>query len=251
MLNSPLFPLLCASIFLLAGFAKGVIGMGLPTIAIGLMSLFVSPAMAAAILILPSVVTNIVQMLQGGAFKRLLRRLWPMMAGLCVGTWAGAGLLAGEGNPVAAIALGVALVAYALVGLCKVSFHAPARWEPVLSPLIGVATGLITAGTGVFVIPAVPYLQALGLEKDELVQALGISFTVSTLALAVNLLRADLLNPDIAWLALAALAAALAGQYLGQKLRGRLDPATFRMWFFISMLALGVYLIVRRSMALL
>ena len=55
-------------------------------------------------------------------------------------------------------------------------------------------TGIITAATGVFVIPAVPYLQAIGLEKDQLVQALGLSFTVSTLALAANIARAGALN---------------------------------------------------------
>ena len=54
-------------------------------------------------------------------------------------------------------------------------------------PAIGLATGLVTAATGVFVIPAVPYLQALGMEKEELVRALGISFLVSTIALAVAL----------------------------------------------------------------
>jgi hypothetical protein len=51
---------------------------------------------------------------------------------------------------------------------------------------VGAITGLTTAATGVFVIPAVPYLQAIGFEKEELVQALGLSFTVSTMALAFN-----------------------------------------------------------------
>ena len=62
----------------------------------------------------------------------------------------------------------------------------PKAWEPILGPIVGAITGLITAATGVFVIPAVPFLQGIGLEKEELVQALGLSFTVSTLALAVN-----------------------------------------------------------------
>ena len=70
--------------------------------------------------------------------------------------------------------------------------------EPWLSPLIGVATGLVTAATGVYMIPSVPYLQAIGLEKDELVQALGLSFTVSTLALAATLVQAGALQMSIA-----------------------------------------------------
>jgi hypothetical protein len=45
----------------------------------------------------------------------------------------------------------------------------------------------MTAATGVFVIPAVPYLQALGFDREELMKALGLSFTVSTVALAWSL----------------------------------------------------------------
>ncbi len=48
--------------------------------------------------------------------------------------------------------------------------------------MTGTVTGLIASVTGVFVIPSVPYLQAIGLEKEELLQALGLSFTISTLA---------------------------------------------------------------------
>ena len=64
----------------------------------------------------------------------------------------------------------------------------PAGAERVLGPLVGAVTGLVTAATGVFVIPAVPYLQALGLSRDVLVQAIGLSFTVSTVALAAGLM---------------------------------------------------------------
>ncbi|MBU0723937.1 MAG: sulfite exporter TauE/SafE family protein [Alphaproteobacteria bacterium] len=250
MTDLSLLLLFCAAAFLAGGFVKGVIGMGLPTIAIGLMSLAVAPAQAAAVLIIPSLVTNIVQLLQGDALKRLVKRLATMMAGVCIGTWAGAGWMTGTGSPIAGIVLGTALIVYAIVGLGKISFHVTPRWEPLLSPLVGIATGLISAATGVFVIPAVPYLQALGLQKDEMVQALGFFFTVSTLALAVNLLRADLLSPDIAVLSLVALAAALGGQFLGRLLRGRLDPDSFRLWFFLSLLALGAYLVIQRSLAL-
>ncbi len=49
-----------------------------------------------------------------------------------------------------------------------------------------ISMGLLSLPTppGVFAIPAVPYIGALGLSKDELIQALGLSFTVWTIALA-------------------------------------------------------------------
>jgi uncharacterized membrane protein YfcA len=101
-----------------------------------------------------------------------------MMLMVCLGTWAGLGFMTGASARFGTGMLGVALAAYAISGLVALRLSAPGKWEPILSPVVGGITGLITAATGVFVIPAVPYLQAMGLEKEELVQALGLSFTI-------------------------------------------------------------------------
>ena len=82
--------------FLVAGLVKGVIGLGLPAIAVGLLSLAMTPAEAAALLVVPSLATNIWQLAAGPSFSALARRLLPMMLGVCLGTWAGSGLLTGE-----------------------------------------------------------------------------------------------------------------------------------------------------------
>ena len=187
--------ILVCLVFVLAGFTKGIIGLGLPTIAMGLLAVVLPPAEAAALLILPSLVTNVWQMLDGPHLGPLLRRLWPLNVGVCLGTWLGAALLAGIGGRHGGLALGVALLAYAASGLAALRLVVPRAAEPVLGPITGALTGGITAATGVFVIPAVPYLQAIGLQKDELVQALGLSFTVSTLALAVALAGVDAFAP--------------------------------------------------------
>jgi uncharacterized protein len=111
-----------------------------------------------------------------------------MQSGVCLGTWAGAGLMTGSKAGFASVALGVALLAYAAVGLMNVRVpHVPAWTEWWLGPFVGGATGLMTAATGVFVVPAVPYLQALRFDRKELMKALGLSFTVSTVALAWSL----------------------------------------------------------------
>jgi uncharacterized membrane protein YfcA len=233
------------AVFVLAGFAKGVIGLGLPTISMGLLALALSPVEAAALLILPSLVTNVWQMLDGPHLTSLLRRLWPLNLGVCLGTWAGATFLSGLGGPYGALALGVALMAYAISGLAALKLTVTASAERWMGPLAGASTGAITAATGVFVIPAVPYLQAIGLTKDALVQALGLSFTVSTLALAVTLAGSAGLGLELAWPSVAGVAVALVGMRLGQAVRARLSPATFRLWFFSGLLILGAYLAAR------
>jgi uncharacterized membrane protein YfcA len=244
-MDATLFAAIAAT-FTLAGFVKGVIGLGLPTIAMGLLGSLMAPAAAAALLIMPSIVTNIWQMAGGRGLAPLLRRLWPMLAGVCVGSWAGAGLLTGSNTGTAMTGLGTALLAYAAIGLMPWKLpRIPPRHEPWAGPLVGTATGLVTGATGVFVIPAVPYLGALGLSRDELVQALGISFTVSTLALALALGTAGVFSTGLAWGSLVALLPALIGMGLGNALRRRVSPETFRRWFFLGLLALGVQLLAR------
>ena len=228
--------------FLVAGFVKGVIGLGLPTVAVGLLATVMSPAQAAALLIVPSFVTNVWQLLAGPRFGALLLRLWPMMVAIAAGTVASAGLIAGAKGPGPASALGAALVVYAVIGLAGFAFRVPSRAEPWLSPVIGLVTGLVTGATGVFVIPAVPYLQALGLDRDQLIQALGLSFTVSTVALAAGLAREGALPLTAGAASLVTLAPALLGMAVGQWLRGRVSAPTFRRAFLIGLLLLGAHL---------
>ena len=237
--------LFVAAVFALAGLVKGVIGLGLPTIAMGLLAVVMAPVEAAAILLLPSFLTNVWQMLAGPALGSIVRRLWPLMLAVMLGTWAGMGLMTGLAARYGSALLGVALVIYALTGLASWRLSVRPVDERWMGPLAGAATGLITAATGVFVIPAVPYLQAIGLDKEELVQALGLSFTVSTAALAVNVAQAGALNAATTTATVIALVTAIVGMWVGQLLRLRLSPATFRRWFFIGLALLGAYLVVR------
>lgn len=230
---------------MLAGLVKGVIGLGLPTVAMGLLGLVMPPAQAAALLVVPSLVTNFWQLLSGPRFGALLVRLHGMMVGICLGTWGGSGLLATGAVHYATSALGAALMIYAAVGLTKLQLRVPHRLERWAGPVIGIATGLVTAATGVFVIPAVPYLGALGLERNDLVQALGLSFTVSTLALATGLAWHGALPARAAGASLLALIPALTGMALGGWLRGRVRASTFRRCLFLGLLVLGGELIWR------
>ena len=226
---------LIAFVFLLAGFSKGLIGLGLPTIAMALLSLLASPAEAAALLLLPSFVTNLVQIAPTREAWRLARRLWPMLAGVVLGTALGGLLWGGFGGRYGAVVLGLALAAYGALGLFAWRPAWPERW----GALVGTATGALTAATGVFVIPAVPWLQGIGLTRDALVRALGLAFLVSTLALGALLGGAGALEPRLLLASALALLPALAGQALGARLRGQLSESMFKRVFFLGLLALG------------
>ena len=234
-----------AGAFLLAGFVKGVIGLGLPTVSIGLLGLLMTPAQAAAILVVPSLVTNVWQAAVGGTLLALARRLWPLLAGTCIGTVIGVALLPRDDNGRATVWLGLALAIYAVLGLVKVQFSVPRHAETWLGLLMGTATGAITVATGIFVMPGTPYLQSMQFDRDRLVQALGLSFTVSTITLAAALAYTGHVQKSLAWPSIVALAAALIGMGLGQLTRGRIKTETFRLCFFVGLMLLGIHLALR------
>ena len=231
-----------AAVFLLAGFVKGVVGLGLPTVSMGLLAVTMAPSQALAIVIVPAVVTNIWQTFVGSYLRDILRRLWPLLLGTALGVWLNRGSLTGSYAHYVPIALGVLLVIYAIIGLSKFAFQVAPRNEKWVGGIVGLITGLISAATGVQVIPSMPFLQAIGMEKDELVQALGVFFTTATVALAFNLTSAGLLTAATALPGAVAMAASFAGMFIGQAVRDRMQPDAFRRWFLISMILLGIYL---------
>jgi uncharacterized protein len=240
MIDSMLILIACA--FLLAGFVKGVIGLGLPTVSMGLLAVTMPPGQAIAIVIIPAIVTNIWQTFIGPYLRDIVRRLWPLMLGTVIGIWLNGGLLTGPYAAYGTVILGVLLVIYAIVGLSKFSFKVARRDEKWIGGIVGLATGVISAATGVQVIPSMPFMQAIGMEKDELVQALGVFFTVATVALAFTITAAGLLTAATALPGAVAMVASFAGMFIGQAVRTRMQPDVFRRWFLIAMIFLGLYL---------
>jgi uncharacterized membrane protein YfcA len=234
--------ILIAAAFLLAGFVKGVIGLGLPTVSMGLLAVIMQPSHALAIVIVPAVVTNIWQTFVGPYLRDIIRRLWPLMAGTVIGIWLNAGMLTGPYARCGTIVLGVLLVIYAIVGLSKFSFEVARRDEKWIGGIVGLITGVVSAATGVQVIPSMPFMQAIGMERDELVQALGVFFTVATVSLAFNLTSAGLLDTSAALPGAVAMACAFTGMFIGQAVRSRMQPEAFRRWFLVAMIFLGLYL---------
>lgn len=236
--------LLVLAAFVLAGTVKGVIGMGLPTVAMGLLGVAMLPTQAAALLLIPSTITNLWQLAAGGHLRSSLKRLWPLLGMIIVGTGLGSYGLGMGGAHSMGRALGGALFVYALCGLLLPTLKVPPAAEPWLGPLCGLMTGLVTSATGVFVIPAVPYIQGLGLDRNQLVQALGVSFTVSTLALGAGLFWNDALGGAQMGASVLAVIPALLGMMLGQWLRQRISAVVFKRVFFIGMALLGLHLLI-------
>ncbi len=237
---------LIAVVFLAAGAVKGISGMGLPTFSVALLGLFMPTAAAATLMLLPSLLTNIAQCI-GPHARALARRLWPMWLMLAAATVFSPLPDLGSAGAGARLTLGTVLVAYGLWGLARAALPDPGRFARPLGGVAGALSGLLTAATGVFVMPMVPYLQSLRLEKDVMIQALGLSFLVATLALALRLGPLAVLSGAAVPLAghAIALGAAFTGLWLGSVLRRRLPLLVFQRALYSVFIALGALMLAR------
>ena len=217
-----------ACTFLLAGAVKGVIGLGLPTVSLGLLTATLDLPTAMALLLVPSFVTNLWQAMSGGKGAEIIRRIWPFLLLATITVWVGATALTRVDLSVLSGLLGLLLVAYAMISLVGVKLTIGTRQEVWAGPLIGATNGVLTGMTGSFVVPGVMFLQAIGLPRDMLIQAMGMLFTLSTIALAGALKGNNLLTSQLGLLSAASLVPALVGMILGQKIRQRLSEAVFR-----------------------
>lgn len=232
--------LVIAGAFIVAGIAKGAIGMGMPPIAIGLMTFALPLDQALAIMVLPTMVTNVWQAIYGGGFLRLLRRFSTMAATSVIALFAVAIWAGSLGSPTALAWVGVLLVIYSVAALT--------RWRPAVSrsserwanPLIGAASGAVAGFTGVAAVPFLPYMQSLDMDRHELVQALGVMFLFIIGALTLALVWQGAFHLETTASGIAALAPTMIGVWLGQKGREAASPETFRKIFIFGMLALGL-----------
>jgi len=247
-MGDPFFISILIATFLLAGGVKGVIGLGLPTVVLGLMTVASDLPTAMALLLVPSFATNLWQGMVGGNLGPLLRRLWPFLLAAMLLVALGAEALTRIHLPWASAVLGVLMMAYALSGLHGFRISTTAKNEWWAGPVFGMVNGVFTGLTGSFVVPGVMYLQSLGLSRDALVQAMGILFTLSTVALAVALGGNGLLTQELGLLSLTGLLPAFVGMFFGQKLRGRLSEARFRHVFLWGVFLLGIYILANAVM---
>jgi hypothetical protein len=242
LIHVEIFYVTVCAILIFSGAIKGVSGMGLQTFAMGFLSLLMAPVEAASLLILPAFITNLWQLFSGPYFGLLIKRLWVFLFFIFLGTLIGVSFLTASHSRWPGLALGVTLASYAAISLFSPQFSMSHQREKKWGPGVGWITGLITGATGIFVVPAVPFIGSLELTKDEMIQALGLSFTISTLSLAVGLgFSVQWVQADVLFSALAVVPS-LFGMYLGQKFRGAMSPVFFRKVFFVILLFLGLYM---------
>lgn len=234
--------LIVAGTFLLAGMVKGVVGMGLPTVALAILTVTIGLKDAIILMLVPSLLTNIWQAISGGNVYSLVHRLSGLLISLVLGVVLGSYIFQLAKLSLLSALLGGLISLYAAIGFFSQQKSISIQTEKRASPFIGLVNGILTGLTGSFVVPSVPYLQALDMKRDEFIQAMGIVFSLSTFMLLINFTIYRLISLEMGMISTLAVLPAIVGMIVGQTIRKRLSDQVFRRVFLWSLLVVGLFI---------
>lgn len=246
----PLTLVVILAVYLLAGFVKGVVGMGMPLVSVGLLTTIVGLQPAVALLVVPALLTNFWQGFSGQNTARLFRRFWPLFILTMIFTWPGTIALKHVEVRYLSGLLGALLILYTALSLMRVTFNVPPQWEGPLNPVIGAVSGVLAGMAGAFAVPGVVYLQSTRLSREELVQAMGMIFSLAAIGMSVSLSGQNLLSVQLGLVSAFAVVPAVAGMAIGTRIRKRTSEKSFRRLFLIALGVLGVYIAVTSAYSL-
>ena len=233
---------IAAIAFTLAGFVKGVVGFGFPVITLIILTLTIGLLDALAILVIPTIVTNVWQGLSGPYLRDIAARMGLYILVSATFIWLTSAYLTVVDIRWPTAMLGGVLFVFASSRLLDVRLTVSRQWERPLSVPLGAINGMLTGMTGSFMVPSVLFMQAMGFQRDMLVQAMGVFFAISTMMLALSLGRNDLISMEHLRLSLIALVPSIFGLYIGRWVRLRINEERFQQVFLVSVLLLGGYI---------
>jgi len=229
--------------YLIAGFVKGFSGLGFSTVCVGIMASYLELTTAIPLVVIPSIASCLLVMIEAGHFFEACKRFSLMymatLPGLVCGLW----LLIGAEGVSAKAVLGSVLLMYGAWGLLNPNFSLSSRVASALRVPTGLLTGIIHGLTGAAVMPVAPYLLSLGLRNDLFVQAVNISFVMSSLVIIVGLGSAGYVSFLLLGISIAGILPVALAVKLGTQLRKQASDKQFRFCVLVVLIGLGVNLV--------
>jgi uncharacterized membrane protein YfcA len=229
---------------LFAAYVKGVSGMGFPLIATPTVALLLDIRTAVTILIIPNIVMDITQVFRGEFPLAIFRRFSGLLLLTIVGVFIGTKVLVTLPIWVLNLTLGTIVLIFIASQMLRLDFKIPARWESVVSPVMGLIGGFLNGMTNAAGPALAIYLYGLRLPKMEFIKSIASIFIVTKLSQLAAVSSWNLLNRSTLRLSLAVTAFILIGFYAGLKTQDRVNQQIFNRGLLILLFIISIALIV-------
>ena len=244
--SRPILYLYLALVFCLAGTVKGLLGIGLPLVAIALTSILIEPKAAVPLVLVSSLVLNLVQFLQMGGLREIARRYTLLALAGAVSVWSGTELLFTVDQWTIEVLLGVIVCGYVAINVTRIPPALPRVWETRLAIPIGLLLGVLQGATGSLTAPLAAWWQVLGLKKDEFVQASGYVLFIIVVPWTVSLVAKGAMTWEVGAISAGLLVPAGLGMLVGSRIRARVPEERYRNLILALLFLAGIGLFVKR-----
>jgi uncharacterized membrane protein YfcA len=234
--------LVCAAALLAGGLVKGVVSIGLPIVALPLMMAVVDVKIAVGLLIVPVLLSNIIQAAQGEGTMALTRRFAPLLVALAIGTLIGTALFAALDRSTLLLTLGPTAVLFATASLLQPDLKLTPRSERWLAVPVGLTSGIVGGMSTLFGPMLSIYVVGLHLPRDTFVKAIGMLYVLAAAVMLVGAAAHGTVGPLLLLMSTLGMVPVYAGMVIGQRIRSRIDQKLFRL------LVLGVIWITGANM---
>lgn len=242
----PLIQIVLAALFIACGgLTKGIVGLGLPLVAVPLLSYLMPVPEAISVMILPILITNLYQMLRNRDFTQAFVRFWPAMLFLVIGVPIGTFGLTMLKTAWLDLVLAAVVIAFVVSNLLLQPFTIAPRYERWFGPPVGLVAGILGGLSSQYGPPFGIYLLALKVPKDTFIATMAVTLEIGGVILFVSLLSFHVMHVQGLMYSAVAVIPALLGLVAGEHARSRFSQETFRKAVLVILLVTAAFLIKR------
>lgn len=241
---TPTVMVLSALALFAGGAVKGLVGIGIPLVSLSLLSLFLPLADAVILLPVPIIVANVWQSIVTPHFVSAIRRFWPLVLAMLIGTVAGAHVLTALDAASLNLLVGTLVVLFTLSSIMNPELRLPVRFERGVGVVAGAVGGFMGGISALFGPPIILYLTSLRLDRETFVGVISSIYLCSAVGLVIVFGSVGVMSQAQFVESAVASVPLMLGVWAGQRFRGGIREAVFRKLLLVVVLGVGVRLIV-------
>jgi uncharacterized membrane protein YfcA len=234
-------------IFFLGGLVKGTIGVGLPTVTLTLLSFFFDIKDSISFILIPVILTNLVQMLDGKELKSIFQQTKFFLVTSVVFVIPGFLVLRAINSNTILLILASLLVLNSCLVLFNKIITIKKHTSFQTQFWIGALTGITTGVTSIYTMPFIFLIQSLKFNKEKLIQLMGLSFFLYSLTQFALFYSFSMINEKVLLFSSVACVPIIFGVISGKYLRKVLSEQAFRLLFNYMLLISGIVIIIKSS----
>ena len=230
--------------YFLGGITQGILGVGLITVVISLLSFVIDVKETIALVIIPTIITSFFQMINGNNLKDIIKdtRYFLVFSTLIIVP--GVFLLKVLESDLILIFIAILLFMNSSLSLSNRVVAIPNHQNSIIQVSAGSLNGFIIGLTSIYTMPFVFLLQSLKYNKEKTVQFMGLAFLLYSSMQFISFSYSKLISINTIVPSLIVTLPVIIGFFLGKKIRSFISEKLFKKLFYLMLLLMsGIILI--------